>query len=161
MNDKTREDLVFELYYSYNLENIYYHFNARLNNLLVTIQLLLSSAIIGDLSRYFPNTNFNILIGVVLAVLSIVSLVYRFGEKAALSQVAKGQYQALIKRYPKMNDDELNNALTETDAIDNHIIGAFCDISHKRSAIQLGREDDTKLNCYQSAIAWFCGESFN
>lgn len=161
MQGKNREDLVFELYYSYNLENLYYHFNARLNNILTAIQLLLSSAIIGDLSRYVPNYNLNIFIGVVLAILSIISLVYRFGEKAAVSKIAKAQYQSLMKRYSKMSNDELNDALISTDAINNNITGVFSNISFKRSAIQLGLEDNTKLKCCEAFIASFCGESFS
>lgn len=161
MNGKKRDDLVFELYFSYNLESLHYHFNTRLNNLLTAIQLLLSSAIIGDLSRYAPNYNLTIYIGVILAVLSIISLVYRFGEKAAVSKIAKSQYQSLIKRYSKMSDDELNNALIDTDAIDNNITGVLSNIAFKRSAIQLGLEDNTKLSCCQSCIASFCGENFS
>lgn len=159
MNGKSREDLVFELYYSYNLENLHYHFNARINNLLTVIQLLLSSAIIGNLSQYF--TYANLIIGIALAVLSALSLVYRFGEKAAISQIAKARYSSLIHQYSQMNDDELRQALFNSDAIDNHITGAFTDIAFKRASIQLNLDDTTDLSCYQSVIATFCGEKFN
>ena len=118
MNGKSREDLIFELYYSYNLENLHYHFNARLNNLFTVLQLLLSSAIIGNLSQYFAYAN--LIIGIALAVLSALSLVYRFGEKAAISQIAKARYSSLIHQYSQMNDDELRQALFNSDAIDNH-----------------------------------------
>ncbi|HDR1800316.1 hypothetical protein [Pasteurella multocida] len=160
MEGKNRNDLVFELYYSYNLESLHYHFNARINNLFITIQLLLSSAIIGDLSRYAPDINLNIFIGLVLSVLSIISFVYRFGEKAAVSKIALSQYSSLLHRYSRMVDDELNNALLETNSIDNNITGAFADIVYKRSSIQMSREENIKLGCYKSFVAWFCGESF-
>ena len=161
MEDKTRSDLVFKLYYSYNLENLFYHCNVRLNNLFTVIQLLLSSAIIGDLSRYVPNVNVNIIIGVVLAMLSALSLVYRFGEKAVSARIGADRYSALIHRYSKMTNDELAEALLDTDSINNYISGAFADIAFKRAAIQLELVDETKLSCYQSFIAKFCGEKFN
>lgn len=160
MEGKNRNDLVFELYYSYNLENLHYHFNNRVNKLLITIQLLLSSAVFGDLSQYFPNLHLNIIIGLILAILSALSLVYGFGEKAALSQATKAQYQPLLKRYAIMTDEELIQELIASDSSNSNITGALTDIAYKRSAIQLNLEDNTKLGCYKSIVAWFCGESF-
>ncbi|HDR1273152.1 hypothetical protein [Pasteurella multocida] len=161
MEDKIRHDLVFKLYYSFHLEKLFYNFNVRLNNLLTVIQLLLSSAIIGDLSRYIPNFNVTIIIGIILALLSALSLVYRFGEKSVASRIAVNRYSTLIHRYSKMNNDELAEALLDTNSIDNYISGAFEDIAFKRAAIQLDLEDNTKLSCCQLAIAKFCGESFS
>lgn len=160
MNEKARDDLIFELYYSYNLEDLHYHLNNRLNKLLITIQLLLSSAVIGDLSQHCTRLNLNIIIGVILAILSVLLLVYGFGEKAALSKVAKMQYQPLFKRYSAMTDEELNRALIASDLLNNNITGSLTDIAYKRAAIQLGLKDDTKLSCYQLFIAKFCGEKF-
>ena len=160
MEGKNRNDLVFELYYSSNLENLNYHLNDRLNKLLITIQLLLSSAVFGDLDRFFPDFHLNIIIGFILAILSVLSLVYGFGEKAALSKVAQAQYQPLLKSFSTMTDDEFNQELVATDLLNNNITGALTDIAHKRAAIQLGLEDDTKLSFYQSFVAKFCGEKF-
>lgn len=160
MNGKTREDLVFELYYSYNLENLNYHLNDRLNKLLITIQLLLSSAVFGNLDKCFPDFHLNIIIGFILAILSVLSLVYGFGEKAALSKVAQAQYQPLFKRYSTMPDEELNQALITSDLLNNNITGALTDIAYKRASIQLKLEDDTELSCCQLFVAKFCGEKF-
>lgn len=160
MEGKNRNDLVFELHYSYNLENLNYHLNDRLNKLLITIQLLLSSAVFGDLDRFFPDFHLNIIIGFILAILSVLSLVYGFGEKAALSKVAQAQYQPLLKSYSTMTDEELNKALITSDLLNNNITGALTDIAHKRATIQLGLEDDTDLGFYQSFVAKFCGEKF-
>lgn len=160
MEGKNRNDLLFELYYSCNLENLNYHLNDRLNKLLITIQLLLSSAVFGDLDRFFPDFHLNIIIGFILAILSVLSLVYGFGEKAALSKVAQAQYQPLFNSYSAMTDDELNQALLASNLLNNNITGALTDIAHKRAAIQLGLEDDTKLSSYQSFVAKFCGEKF-
>ena len=160
MEGKNRNDLVFELHYSYNLENLNYHLNDRLNKLLITIQLLLSSAVFGDLDRFFPDFHLNIIIGFILAILSVLSLVYGFGEKAALSKVAQAQYQPLFKSYSTMSDKELNQALITSDLLNNNITGALTDIAYKRAAIQLRLEDNTKLSRYQSFIAKFCGEKF-
>ena len=161
MEGKNRTDLVFELYYSYNLENLNYHLNDRLNKLFITIQLLLSSAVFGDLDRFFPDFHLNIIIGFILAILSVLSLVYGFGEKAALSKVAQAQYQPLFKSFSTMTDDELKQALVASDLLNNNITGALTDIAHKRAAIQLRLEDDDiKLNCYQLFVAKFCGEKF-
>ena len=160
MEGKNRNDLVFELYYSYNLENLNYHLNDRLNKLFITIQLLLSSAVFGDLDRFFPDFHLNIIIGFILAILSVLSLVYGFGEKAALSKVAQAQYQPLLKSYSTMTDDKLNQALIASDLLNNNITGALTDIAYKCASIQLRLEDDTKLSCYQLFVAKFCGEKF-
>ena len=160
MEGKNRNDLVFELYYSYNLENLNYHLNDRLNKLLITIQLLLSSAVFGNLDRSFPDFHLNIIIGFILAILSVLSLVYGFGEKAALSKVAQAQYQPLFKRYSTMPDEELNQALITSDLLNNNITGALTDIAYKRASIQLKLEDDTELSCCQLFVAKFCGEKF-
>ena len=160
MEGKNRTNLVFELYYSYNLENLNYHLNDRLNKLLITIQLLLSSAVFGDLDRFFPDFHLNIIVGFILAILSVLSLVYGFGEKAALSKVAKEQYQPLFKRYSTMTDEELNQALITSDLLNNNITGALTDIVYKRASIQLELEDDTELSCCQLFVAKFCGEKF-
>lgn len=160
MEGKNRNDLVFELHYSYNLENLNYHLNDRLNKLFITIQLLLSSAVFGDLDRFFPDFHLNIIIGFILAILSVLSLVYGFGEKAALSKVAQAQYQPLLKSYSTMPDDKLSEALVASDLLNNNITGALTDIAHKRASIQLNLEDDTKLSCCQLFVAKFCGEKF-
>ncbi len=160
MEGKNRNDLVFELYYSSNLENLNYHLNDRLNKLLITIQLLLSSAVFGDLDRFFPDFHLNIIIGFILAILSVLSLVYGFGEKAALSKVAQAQYQPLLKSYSTMTDEELNKALITSDLLNNNITGTLTDIAYKRASIQLKLEDDTKLSFCQLFVAKFCGEKF-
>nr|DAM47407.1 MAG TPA: SMODS and SLOG-associating 2TM effector domain family 5 [Caudoviricetes sp.] len=160
MEGKNRNDLVFELYYSYNLENLNYHLNDRLNKLLITIQLLLSSAVFGDLDRFFPDFHLNIIIGFILAILSVLSLVYGFGEKAALSKVAQAQYQPLLKSYSTMTDEELNHLLITSDLLNNNITGALTDIAYKRASIQLELEDDTELSFCQLFVAKFCGEKF-
>ena len=160
MEGKNRNDLVCELYYSYNLENLNYHLNNRLNKLFITIQLLFSSAVFSNLDGFFPDFHLNIIIGFILATLSVLSLVYGFGEKAALSKVAQAQYQPLLKSYSTMSDKELNQALITSDLLNNNITGALTDIAHKRAAIQLRLKDDTKLSPYQSFIAKFCGEKF-
>lgn len=160
MEGKNRNDLVFELYYSCNLENLNYHLNDRLNKLLITIQLLLSSAVFGDLDRFFPDFHLNIIIGFILAILSVLSLVYGFGEKAALSKVAQAQYQPLFKSYSTMSDKELNQALITSDLLNNNITGTLTDIAYKRASIQLELEDDTKLSFCQLFVAKFCGEKF-
>lgn len=158
MQGKTREDLIFNLHYSYNLENLYYHFNHRLNNLLITTQLLLSSAIIGNVSQYVPHLN--AVIGVILAMISVLVLVYRFSEKSGSSRISANHYSSLVHRYSQMSDDELAEALLNNSEADERITGAVVPIAFKRSAIQLGLNDDTKLSYYQSFIAKFCGESF-
>ena len=128
---------------------------------MITIQLLLSSAVFGDLGQFFPHFHLNIIIGFILAILSVLPLVYGFGEeKAALSKVAQAQYQPLFKRYSIMTDEELNQSLITSDLLNNNITGALTDIAYKRASIQLKLEDDTKLSCYQSFIAKFCGEKF-
>ena len=160
MEGKNRNDLVFELYYSSNLENLNYHLNDRLNKLLITIQLLLSSAVFGDLDRFFPDFHLNIIIGFILAILSVLSLVYGFGEKAALSKVAQAQYQPLLKSFSTMTDDEFNQELVATDLLNNNITGTLTDIAYKRASIQLELEDDTKLSFCQLFVAKFCGEKF-
>jgi hypothetical protein len=160
MEGKNRNNLVFELHYSYNLENLNYHLNDRLNKLLITIQLLLSSAVFGDLDRFFPDFHLNIIIGFILAILSVLSLVYGFGEKAALSKVAQAQYQPLLKSYSTMTDEELNKALITSDLLNNNITGTLTDIAYKRASIQLKLEDDTKLSFCQLFVAKFCGEKF-
>lgn len=160
MEGKNRNDLVFELHYSYNLESLNYHLNDRLNKLLITIQLLLSSAVFGDLDRFFPDFHLNIIIGFILAILSVLSLVYGFGEKAALSKVAQAQYQPLLKSYSTMTDEELNKALITSDLLNNNITGTLTDIAYKRASIQLKLEDDTKLSFCQLFVAKFCGEKF-
>lgn len=160
MEGKNRNDLVFELYYSYNLENLNYHLNDRLNKLLITIQLLLSSAVFGNLDRFFPDFHLNIIIGFILAILSVLSLVYGFGEKAALSKVAQAQYQPLLKSYSTMTDEELNHLLITSDLLNNNITGALTDIAYKRASIQLELEDDTELSFCQLFVAKFCGEKF-
>ena len=160
MEGKNRNDLVFELYYSCNLENLNYHLNDRLNKLLITIQLLLSSAVFGDLDRFFPDFHLNIIIGFILAILSVLSLVYGFGEKAALSKVAQAQYQPLLTSYSTMTDEELNKALITSDLLNNNITGTLTDIAYKRASIQLKLEDDTELSFCQLLVAKFCGEKF-
>lgn len=158
MKNSQRNDLVFKLYYSYNLERLSYCFNTRLNILFTLLQSLLACTIIGDFSRY--SANFNIAIGFILAVLSALSFVYRFGEKAGASKIAMNRYSALIHRYSTMSDDEMSDALLESSSIDSPITGSLVEIAYKRSAIQLELQDDTKLNCYQKFIAKFCGEKF-
>lgn len=159
---KSRDDLIFEIYYSYNIESLRYHLNLRVSNFIMFIQLLLSSAIVGDLKRYVDaSIPVDVILGFLITLLTILSFVYKFSEKSVRSEIQSSYYNNLISQIDELDDKKLREALYQSNGLDTNATGAILDIAYKRASIQLEREDSTKLTCYQKFIARLAGEYFD
>lgn len=159
---KSRDDLIFEIYYSHNIELLRYHLNLRVSNLIMFMQLLLSSAIVGDLKRYVDELiPVDVILGFLITLLTILSFVYKFSEKSVRSEIQSSYYNNLISRIDELDDEKLREALYQSHGLDTNATGAILDIAYKRASIQLEKKDSTKLTCYQTFIASLAGEYFD
>lgn len=146
-----RDDLQFDINYSYFIEKMNY---TLLNRIDKTITLLL---IVLGFSVFAPYSNMFIF-GVSVAVLSVLQLVYQFGQEAGLSKEQMRQYKRLLVEFATLTEDELRARYLKVQDADSNPWRSLQDAAFKRTCIALGRDDDSELSFLHSAIAWLAGD---
>lgn len=157
-------DSEFSLFYAHNLTKIYGTFNSRIANIITFIQILFGSSLALDVTKTFPllsDYHWTFWTGAIVTATAILSFVYKFDEKALLSNQLYRHYGSIISKYRHNPALDIDHEMLNLPIDEIKIVGAFEDIAYKRTAIQLSRDDYTKLDCYQCFIAYFSGDSFN
>ncbi|QLR42754.1 hypothetical protein HV346_08755 [Enterobacter sp. RHBSTW-00994] len=96
----SRDDLNFNIYYSYILERMNYTLLSRIDKCITLVLIVLGFSVFAPFSNYF-------FFGVVVAALSVFQLVYRYGEEAGISKEQMKQYKKLLVSAPSLSDEEL------------------------------------------------------
>ncbi len=146
-----RDDLEFDINYSYFIEKMNY---TLLNRIDKTITLLL---IVLGFSVFAPYSNMFIF-GVSVAVLSVLQLVYQFGQEAGLSKEQMRQYKRLLVEFATLSDSELRTRYLKIQDADSNPWRSLQDAAFKRTCIAIGRDDDSELSFLHSVIAWLAGD---
>ncbi|QIM63220.1 hypothetical protein A1D29_07970 [Pasteurellaceae bacterium Orientalotternb1] len=154
---------LFDLYYSYNLTKIYETFNLRIANFILLVQFVLGSSIVVDFERFLPPHSRNMwqfISGLIIVILSALSFIYKYSDKAILAAQLNKRYGHVINQYQLNKNLNIDLEMLRIEPDDIKIVGAFEDIAYKRSKIQLGLKDHKILTRYQKIIAFLSGESF-
>ncbi len=146
-----RDDLEFDINYSYFIEKMNYTLLNRIDKGITLALIVLGFSVFAPFSNMF-------FFGVSVAIMSVLQLVYQFGQEAGLSKEQMRQYKRLIIEFPILSDDDLRVRYLKIQDADSNPWRSLQDAAFKRASIALGRVDDSEMSFLHSAIAWFAGD---
>lgn len=123
----------------------------RIDKGITLILIVLGFSVFAKYSNMF-------IFGVTVAVLSVLQLVYQFGQEAGLSKEQMRQYKRLIVEFNTLSDDELRSRFLKVQEADSNPWRSLQDAAFKRTCIALGRSDNSEISFIHSFIAWFAGD---
>lgn len=147
----SRDDLEFDINYSYFIEKMNYTLLNRIDKSITLMLIVLGFSVFAPFSNMF-------VFGVVVAVLSVLQLVYQFGQEAGLSKEQMRQYKRLLVEFATLSDEELRARYLKVQDADSNPWRSLQDAAFKRTCIVLGRNDDSEISFTHSVIAWFAGD---
>lgn len=149
----SRDDLKFDLYYSYAIEKMNYTLLSRIDKTITLLLIVLGFSVFAPYSNMF-------VFGVTVALLSVLQLVYRFGAESGLSKEQMRQYKRLIGEFDCLADDDLRDKFLKVQDSDSDPWQSLQYAAHKRTCITLGLVDDTpKLSLRHKVISWLAGDN--
>ncbi|TCL06858.1 hypothetical protein [Sodalis ligni] len=146
-----RDDLEFDVNYSYFLERMNHTLLTRIDKGITLVLIVMGFSVFSPYSNIF-------IFGVIVAFLSVAQLVYQFGQEAGLSKEQMRQYKRLLVEMPSLDTDELRARYLKTQDADSNPWKSLEEAAFKRTCIALSRSDDTKLSWKQGVIAWIAGD---
>lgn len=147
----TRHDMIFDVNYSYHLEKMYFTILTRLDKAITMLLIVLGFSVFAPFMNIFA-------FGVAVAVLSVMQLVYQYGQAAGLSKEQMRQYRRLLVEIDSLSDDELRNRLMKIQDADSVPWQSLMKAAFKRTCIQLEIEDDKKFTIRERITAWLAGD---
>lgn len=147
----TRDELAFDIHYSFFLEKMNYTLLNRIDKSITLVLIVLGFSVFAPYSNMF-------IFGASVAILSVLQLVYQFGQEAGLSKEQMRQYKRLIVEFSSLSDDELRTRFLKVQDADSNPWRSLQDAAFKRTCIALGRVDESEISFMHSVIAWFAGD---
>ncbi|EPO0902238.1 hypothetical protein ACT555_004325 [Citrobacter amalonaticus] len=147
----TRDDMVFDVNYSYYLEKMYFTILTRIDKAITMLLIVLGFSVFAPFMNLFA-------FGVGVAFLSVLQLVYQYGQAAGLSKEQMRQYRRLLVEMDTLPDNELRNRYLKIQDADSVPWQSLQEAAFKRTCIVLGRECSRKLSPRKSLIAWLAGD---
>ncbi len=147
----TRDDMVFDLNYSYHLEKMYFTILTRIDKAITMLLIVLGFSVFAPFMNLFA-------FGVGVAFLSVLQLVYQYGQAAGLSKEQMRQYRRLLVEIDTLTDSELRDRYIKIQDADSVPWQSLQEAAFKRTCIALGRDCTHKLSLRKSVIAWLAGD---
>ncbi|MCG9536670.1 hypothetical protein [Providencia huaxiensis] len=145
------QDNEFTITYSYYLNNMYSVLLGRIDKFISIMLLFLGSSVMASFSNLF-------LIGALISLCSAVQFTCQFSKQSELANERSKKYLSLMHNSDILSKDELHKQLDELLKTDIHVFGMLTNSAYKRAAIHLNRDDDTKLNIFESVVARIAGD---
>ena len=145
-----RDDLNFIIYYSFILERMNYTLLTRIDKLITLLLIVLGFSVFAPFSNYF-------VFGVGVAVLSVLQLVYRFGEEAGVSKEQMKQYKKLQIEAPTLDDKTLQEQLISIQNSDSNPWRTLEHPAYIASCLYYDLEIDTSMTRLEAILSWFAG----
>jgi len=147
-----REDLEFSITYSYYLEKMNYRLLTRIDKLITLILIVLGFAVFAKYSNMF-------VFGAVVAVLSVLQLVYQFAQEAGISKEQMRHYRSLKVNMKDIGDDELRQRFAKIQDSDSMPWQSLEDAAFNRTLIALGQPSQmVKLTVKNAVLSWLAGD---
>ncbi|HGT3641202.1 TPA: hypothetical protein ACM20Z_001550 [Klebsiella pneumoniae] len=145
-----RDDLNFIIYYSFILERMNYTLLTRIDKLITLTLIVLGFSVFAPFSNYF-------VFGVAVAVLSVLQLVYRFGEEAGISKEQMKQYKKLQIEAPALTDNELQARLISVQNSDSNPWRTLEHPAYVVACLYYDLEIEKSMTRLESMLSWFAG----
>lgn len=148
----TRDDLKFDIHYSYFVERMNFTLFNRIDKGITLVLIVLGFSVFAPYSNLF-------VFGFFVAVLSVLQLVYQFGQTAGLSKEQMRQYRNLMVNFDSLNDDDLKEQFIKAQNADSFPWQSLEFAAHNRACIVLGETDNlNKLTIWQKCICFIAGD---
>ncbi|WP_280625214.1 hypothetical protein [Arsenophonus nasoniae] len=146
-----RHNIIFDINYSYYLEEMFSTLTGRIHKLISVILFILGGSV------FTPFSNL-LLFGAFVSCLSAIQYFYEYAKHSCFSNIQAKRYLALIYNESTLSDDELHQKFNELQKSDTQCYGLLANAAYKRTSIKLGLDDHTKLTRLESIFAWFAGD---
>lgn len=156
MSAEKRQDLVFHVAYSFCYEKMMYKFWGRLDKLCSLLLLVFSATIVSALPGQW-------VLGFFTAGISVVQLIYSPGAKCVQSKASFCGYSRLYFELPKLDDEQIQSRLTESQTHDSDAIGLLAHPAYLAACAMTGREPPNHspsraMSFWERTAAHFVGE---
>ncbi|NIG74055.1 hypothetical protein F3J34_10655 [Klebsiella sp. Ap-873] len=147
----SRDEILYQIYYSYRLEKMFSSITGRLDKGLSFLLIILGSSVVGGFG--YP-----VFIGLLIAGISAFKMAFHF---EAASEHSKKQAAAYLKLYNTQHliesDNDLLNSVTAIQDNDHAPWSILNYPAMVSTQIETGREQTSKLTPTEKIIAFICG----
>lgn len=145
-----KDDIIFGVYYSYILERMNYTLLTRIDKLITLILIVLGFSVFAPFSNYF-------FFGVCVAILSVLQLVYRYGEEAGVSKEQMKQYKKLLVEAPALTENELQNQYISIQNSDSNPWRTLEHPAYVVACLYFDLEIKKGMTRLETVMSWFAG----
>lgn len=147
----TRDDLEFDVTYSFFIEKMNYRLLTRIDKAISLAYIVLGCSVFTPLNNVF-------LFGVLVATLSVMQVVYQFGLEAGLSKEQMRQYKRLLIEMSDYSDDELRGRYLRIQDADSSPWQSLEEAAYIRASTAMGRTVNDRLSFKSAVVAWVAGD---
>ena len=147
----TRDDLIFDINYSYNIEKMYFTILSRIDKTITMVLIILGFSVFAPYMNFFT-------FGVIVAVLSVLQLVNQYGQAAGISREQARQYRKLLVEMDNLSDSDLQERHMKIQDADTDPWQSLKGAAFKRTCIILDRKCSITLTRWQKFIALLAGD---
>lgn len=145
-NQQTEHDLAFRIWNSYWLECIAEKFNRRIDTISNAIMLILGASI-------FTGSQFSLLFGGVVTVLSGCRIAWNFGQRAEAAKQQARRYAGLLDEIGKLTVDELAARLSMIEEFDSIVMECMDNPARSKASISMGLKHRESLRFSEKLIS--------
>lgn len=123
----------------------------RIDKFITLTLIVLGFSVFSPFSNYF-------LFGVIVAILSVLQLVYHFGQEAGASKEQMKQYKQLMVEAPALNDSELKDRYIKVQNSDNNPWRSLEAAAYLRACSYYSLPAEYNLTFVQMFWSWIAGD---
>ncbi|MFS1582971.1 MAG: hypothetical protein ACL7AY_09235 [Candidatus Arsenophonus phytopathogenicus] len=151
--EQPSEHTKFEVNYAFYLAEMTEIFNRRINQFCTFWQILFGAAIFGGIQHEW-------LLGFLIALISAIQFVVKFGEKAGSAKSQVRRYRRLADELPRLDENQIKARMREIEETDTQPLTALYHPARKRASIALygvDREAEHPLTRWEKMMAFIGG----
>lgn len=147
----SKDDLNFAIYYSYTLERMNYTLLTRIDKLITLVLIVVGFSVFSSFKNYF-------VFGVFVSVLSVLQLVYHFGQEAGSSKEQMKQYKRLLAEAPSLSDSELIERFIKAQDTDNNPWRSLESAAYLKACLYYNLPAKYNLTILEKCMSWLAGD---
>lgn len=148
----SRNDVIFDLHYSYFLENMFCTLMGRMDKTMSLLLIVLGGTAFAPFIDKFY-------FGVFVATLSATQFIFQPGKQEGIASEHAKKYLQLIGLSGSLDDETLLKRFNELQSLDSRPWGALKNAAHRRATIVLDLHDtQPELTWWESLWSWIAGD---